>query len=346
MKILHLLQSNRFSGAENVVCQIIGMMQNEPDMEMVYCSRDGQISEALKERDISFAPLKELSVKEVKRVIKEQKPDIIHAHDRSACVAAAMATKNIPVVAHIHVNNNRGIISFLKNVLFTCFANKYRHIFWVSDSAYDEFQFKGIVGRKSSVLYNVIDIKALYEKADSDKSLYDYDIVYVGRLSYQKNPERLMKVLHGVSQKKKDVRVAIIGNGEYEQYVTDYIKDNHLEKNIDYMGYSNNPLKILQSSKVLIMTSRFEGTPMVALEAQCLGVPIVSTPVDGMKKVVQDGQSGYLTDNDDELVDRLLEVASCEDTHKKLSENSLAKAAEYNDVEKYCATIKAAYNAE
>lgn len=344
MKVLHLLQSNRFSGAENVVCQIIGMMKNEPDIEMIYCSRDGQISEALNERNVSFAPIKELSVKEVKRVIKEQKPDIIHAHDRSACVTAAMASKNIPIIAHIHVNNNSGVNSLLKNVVFTCFSKKYRHVFWVSDSAYDKFQFKSIISRKSSVLYNVIDMKRLSEKADSDVSEYDYNIVYVGRLSYQKNPERLMKILHGVIQKKPDVKAAIVGNGEYAQFVVDYIRDNNLINNIGYLGYLNNPLKIIRSSKVLVMTSRFEGTPMVALEAQCLGVPIVSTPVDGMKKVVQNGENGYLADSDDEIVSHLLEIVSDENKHKLLSENSLQQAINYNDMNKYCASIVEAYN--
>lgn len=343
MKILHLLQSTRFSGAENVVCQIIGMMKNNPDIEMVYCSPDGQIKEALKERGIQFEPLKELSSKEVKRVIDKHEPDIIHAHDRSACVTAAIASKNTPVVAHIHVNNNKGISSFVKNLVLTLFVNKYRHIFWVSDSAYNEFQFKGIVKSKSSVLYNVIDIKTLYEKADTDEAVYDYDIVYVGRLSFQKNPERLMKVLHSVSDNKADVKVAIIGNGEYKQYVVDYIKENNLEKNISYLGYCNNPLKIIRSSKALIMTSRFEGTPMVALEAQCLGVPVVSTPVDGMKKVIQNGHNGYLTDSDEELVNRLVEIVSCENTHKVLSENSLKQATDYNDMDKYYAAISKAY---
>ena len=343
MKILHLLQSTRFSGAENVVCQIIGMMGNEPNIEMVYCSPDGQIKDAIKERGIQFEPIAKLSVNEVKRVLAKHKPDIIHAHDRSACVTAAIASKNTPIIAHIHVNNNSGIPSFVKNAALTCFSNKYHHIFWVSDSAYQQFQFKGIVKDKSSVLYNVIDINALYEKADRDKAFYDYDIVYVGRLSYQKNPERLMNVLHGVCKIKSDVKVAIIGNGEYEQYVVDYIKENDLNKNISYLGYSNNPLKIIKSAKALIMTSRFEGTPMVALEAQCFGVPVVSTPVDGMKKVIQNGYNGYLTDNNDELVNRLVEIMSNENTRKSLNENSLKQARDYNDVEKYSAAIKKAY---
>lgn len=343
MKVLYLLQSTRFSGAENVVCQIISMLKNKSDFEMIYCSPDGQIRESLKERDIQFEPIKELSVKEVKRIINKCNPDIIHAHDRSACVTAAIASKNTPVIAHIHVNNNSGMTSFFKNVVLTWFARKYRHIFWVSDSAYDEFQFKSIVSRKSSVLYNVIDMKSLSEKADSDAAEYDYNIVYVGRLSYQKNPERLIKILYSVIQKKPDMKVAIVGNGEYEQFVVDYIRNNSLDKNINYLGYSNNPLKIIRSSKVLVMTSRFEGTPMVALEAQCLGVPIVSTPVDGMKKVVHNGENGYLTDSDDEIVDHLIEIVADENKQKMLSENSLRQAMYYNDMDKYCASIIGAY---
>ena len=54
MRIIHLLQSSKFSGAENVVCQIISMMEND-DVEMAYCSCDGQIREALSERNIKFA---------------------------------------------------------------------------------------------------------------------------------------------------------------------------------------------------------------------------------------------------------------------------------------------------
>ena len=137
--------------------------------------------------------------------------------------------------------------------------------------------------------------------------------------------------------------MAIAGNGEYEQFVANYIKDNNLNDNIDYLGYTNNPLKIIKSSKVLIMTSRFEGTPMVALEAQCLGVPIVSTPVDGMKKVVQNGENGYLTDDDDEIVSRLTDIISDENTHSVLSENSLQQAMRYNDMDKYCDAITKAY---
>ena len=81
--VLHILPSSSFSGAENVVCQIIKMFSGS-DYKMYYCSPDGRIRDALEENNIDFLPLREFSVKELKRIISETKPDIIHAHDMRA----------------------------------------------------------------------------------------------------------------------------------------------------------------------------------------------------------------------------------------------------------------------
>ena len=343
MKILHLLQSNRFSGAENVVCGIVDMMSDNPEFEMVYCSRDGQIREALEERGIKFVPVEKLCVSEVKRVIEEQKPDIIHAHDRNACFFAALACKKIPVVAHMHVNNNKGIKAFVKNFFWTLVSGKYRHVFFVSDSSYDEFQFKFFIRKKSSVLYNVIDIDSLQERAEEDVNSYGYDIVYVGRLTYQKNPERLMDVMNRIVRLNGDVKIAVAGNGNLSGYVENYISGNGLEENICYLGFMSNPIKLIKSSKVLLMTSRFEGTPMTVLEAQCMGVPIVSTPVDGLLKVVEHGVNGFLSDNDDELAKYAAEIVSNRDLSETLRANSLKKARTYNDAKAFRAEIEKEY---
>lgn len=343
MKILHLLQSNKFSGAENVVCEIVKMMSDNPEIEMVYCSRDGQIRTALKERGIKFVPIEKLSVSEVKRVIGEQKPDLIHAHDRSACVFAALACNNIPIVAHMHVNNHNRGGTFIKNFLWTVVSYKYRHVFFVSDSSYDEFPFKYFVRKKSSVLYNIIDIDALRKRAEEDKEFYDYDVVYVGRLTYQKNPERLMKVMNRIVQLDSSIKIAVVGDGDLSDYVKGYISENRLDKNIYYLGFINNPIKLIANSKVLLMTSRFEGTPMTVLEAQCMGVPIVSTPVDGLLKVVEHGVNGFLDDDDEELAKYVTEIAGNKDLFEKMKSKSLSKAKVYNDLEVFRREIEKEY---
>ena len=54
MKIMHLLATNSFSGAENVVCQIIDMYKNDKNLDMVYCSPNGKIKNKLVEKNIKF----------------------------------------------------------------------------------------------------------------------------------------------------------------------------------------------------------------------------------------------------------------------------------------------------
>ena len=343
MTILHVLYSNRFSGAENVVCQIIDMFKGDPDVRMVYCSPDGQIREALSERGVEFEPIAELSKKELRRVIKKVKPDVIHAHDMRASFIAALTCRNLPFISHVHNNfvDARGLSP--KSVAYLCAALKAKHIFWVSESAMNEYAFKNTVADKSEVLYNIISIDALYRKMQSDENEYSYDVAYVGRLTEQKNPQRLISVIAKLRDLKSDVKVAVVGSGDLEDEARALCREHSLENNIDFLGFQSNPLKILHSARAMVMVSRWEGTPMCALEAMGLGVPIVSTPVDGLKVLIDQGENGYLSDNDDELAKRLCEIIENDEIHARMSAYTLKKAKEINAVEPYKERLLAQY---
>ena len=344
IKVLHLLQSNRFSGAENVVSQIIGVFQGDADIEMVYCSRDGQIREALTERGIHFAPIQELSVKEVKRVIREQKPDVIHAHDMRASFVAARACGSIPLISHVHNNNfdSRGFS--VKSIAYLFAAMKAKHIFWVSKSSFDGYALHKWFKSKSTVLYNIIDIDALYRKMLTDNGQYDYDVIYVGRLSYPKNPQRLMHVFEKVKANCPNVKIAVVGTGDLEEETKALCKDLKLENTVQFLGFQTNPLKMLHDAKVMIMTSRWEGTPMCALEAMALGVPIVSTPTDGLCELITDGRNGYLSDKDDVLAQKIVDIITNRTVYSVLSNNTKEKSIIINDVKTYKKSILKAYN--
>lgn len=343
MRVLHVLYSNRFSGAENVVCQIIGMFREDPDVEMIYCSPDGQIREALAERGVSFAPISDLSKAELRRVISEVRPDVIHAHDMRASFVASLACKKIPLISHIHNNafDSRGVS--LKSVAYILAARKAKHIFWVSDSAYNGYAFHKRFEKKSEVLQNIIDIDALYAKMAKDENYYSYDLAYVGRLTYPKNPQRLMGVIAKIKALKPEIRVAVVGNGDLEDETHALCREYGLEENIDFLGFCSNPLKILHDSSSMVMVSRWEGTPMCALEAMALGVPIVSTPVDGLRALIDVDKNGYLSDDDDELARRIVEIATDPELRARLSEYTLEKAKVINNVEVYRDRLLKAY---
>lgn len=343
MKILHLLQSNRFSGAENVICQIVGMFKDDPNIEMVYCSKNGQIREALAERDVTYIPISELTVKEVKRVICEQKPDIIHAHDMRASYVAALACGKRRLVSHIHNNNfdSRGLS--VKSLAYMLAAIKAKHIFWVSQSSFDGYAFHKLFQKKSSVLYNIIDIDALYERMNTDRNTYDYDVIYVGRLTYQKNPERLMHVFKKIVNRLLNVKIAVVGSGDLEDETKALCNEFELQNNVEFLGFQSNPLKMLHDSKVMIMTSRWEGTPMCALESMALGVPIVSTPTDGLRDLILDDKNGYLSDVNEQLAQKIVFLLENEKKRKTMSQKAIDMAVSYNDVNKYKHKILNAY---
>ncbi|MBE7034535.1 MAG: glycosyltransferase [Ruminococcaceae bacterium] len=343
MKVLHLLQSNRFSGAENVVFQIISMFKETDNVDMVYCSRDGQIREAAKEHGVNYVPIQALSVTEVKRVIHEQQPDIIHAHDMRASFVAARACGNIPLISHVHNNNfdSRGLSA--KSIAYLLAAMKAKHIFWVSESSFNGYAFHKCFEKKSTVLYNIIDVDALYRRMSEDDNAYDYDVLYVGRLTYQKNPQRLMRVFEKVASKLPDVKIGIIGAGDLEKEIVALCEELHLQKQVTFLGFQANPLKMLHDAKMMIMTSRWEGTPMCALEAMALGVPIVSTPTDGLCELITDGENGFLSDDDDVLVQKVADIITDSSLHSALSEKTKEMARQLNEVAPYREKIRRAY---
>ncbi len=343
MKILHLLPSDRYSGAENVVCQIVSFFKENQKMEMLYCSPDGPIRSALEERSIPFSPLKDFSVQAVRKKIREEQPDIVHAHDMKASVVAAAACGKIPLISHVHNNNfnSRGIS--VKALLYYVAAKKAVHIFWVSNSSFEGYYFHKSLEKKSTVLYNIIDADALRQKAEMDRKEYHYDMAYVGRLTHQKNPQRLMKVIRMVVQSDPGIKVAVVGTGDLDSEVRALARTYGIEENIDFLDFQSNPYKLLQTAKLMIMTSRWEGTPMCALEAMALGVPIVSTPTDGLCELVDDGVTGYLSSEDEGIVQGCLRIMSNAQMRAAMSQAAIAKAARIMDTEAYKNAIMTAY---
>ena len=342
MKVLHVLNSRIYSGAEKVVCQIIKAFRGE--VEMVYCSPDSEIvRKMLKEQDVTFVPMENMSTGELKRVIGQVQPDLIHAHDMRASFFAALCCGKIPLISHIHNNayDARGLSP--KTVAYLLAGCKAKHILWVSNSSFEGYAFHKLFGKKSSVLYNIIDTEQILEKKAADENSYDYDLIYVGRLTYQKDPQRLMRLCAALKARKPDVKVAIVGTGELEEEVKALCEELGIGENVQFLGFQSNPIKMVHDSKAMILTSRWEGTPMCALEAMALGTPVVSTPSDGMKDLIQDGVNGYLTDDDNVMVEKILKIAREPEHRRMLSENTKKKFAVINDAPKYKEAIYACY---
>ncbi len=343
MKVMHVLNSRIYSGAEKVVSQIIHDFE-KTGVEMVYCSPDSEIvRRMLRDQGITFLPLSSLTPRELGRVIREQKPDLIHAHDMRAGFVSTLCCGKIPMVSHIHNNafDARGLSP--KSIAYLLAGWKARHILWVSNSAYEGYIFHKLFAGKSSVLYNIIDARAVREKRAADENTYDFDMIYVGRLTYEKNPKRLLRLCARLKERKPDLKVAIVGTGELEKELKILCAELRLQENVQFLGFQPNPMKMVACSKAMILTSLWEGTPMCALEAMALGTPVVSTPSDGMKDLIDNGLNGYLAETDEELAECLLKIFTDAGHRAFLSENTVKKFERINDAEGYRQAIAACY---
>ena len=342
MKVMHVLNSRIYSGAEKVVCQIIKSFRG--DVEMVYCSPESEIvRQMLSEQDVTFLPMKEMSTAELKRVIHEQKPDLIHAHDMRASFFSALCCGKIPLVSHIHNNayDARGLSP--KTVAYLLAGFKAKHILWVSNSSFEGYAFHKLFAKKSSVLYNIVDTEVIFDKKAQDETTYDYDMIYVGRLTFQKDPQRLMRLCARLKERKPDLKAAIVGTGELEEELKQLCQELNISENVHFLGFQSNPIKMVHDAKAMILTSRWEGTPMCALEAMALGTPVVSTPSDGMKDLIDDGINGYLTDDDAVMAEKLLAIMKDPAHRNALGENARKKFNEINDAPKYRQAIYDCY---
>lgn len=119
-----------------------------------------------------------------------------------------------------------------------------------------------------------------------------------------------------------------------------------LMNNVEFLGYQSNPLNYLVNSKVMIMTSRYEGLPMTVLESLALGVPVVSTPVDGLLDVIENDINGYLSNDDNVIVQRVCEIISDNDLRRRLSHNAAQKFDMICDLDKYKSTINIVYRSK
>jgi len=326
MKILHLLASNKFSGAEHIAVDIIRALQEKH--KLVYVSPTGEIEEFLKKEKISYISLNKLSYLEVYGVIKNYKPDIIHAHDyRASCIAVFLPFRG-KIISHIHNNNSWAKSLNLFTLLYYLALRRIDRVITVSASVIDEFIFCKAMKKKAIIIKNAINIEYIsknYLKDKQDKQYYS-DILFVGRLAEQKDPLRFIEIVKEIKEIKNDICVRIIGTGILMDEVQEAILKFNLQRNIEILGFKSNPYIYMKNTKLLMMTSRWEGFGLVAIEAMLLGTPVLGTGVGGLKNIIENYCSEWVCQSDEEFVNRSIEILNNES--KFLDKNKIREYAE------------------
>jgi glycosyltransferase involved in cell wall biosynthesis len=133
----------------------------------------------------------------------------------------------------------------------------------------------------------------------------------VGRLhSASKGHDLLFQALSGVRWQNRNWQLSLYGEGEQEQCLRRLAQILGISKRVEFMGHSSTPMEIWKTHHALVLMSRYEGTPLVLMEAMLAGRPVISTAVAGIPELIKHGLNGFLAEAPSvEHVQRCLEEA-------------------------------------
>lgn len=340
-KIFFIMSTDDYSGAEAVNFSIIDHLKDKYDFYWV--SKKGNINNFLKEKNIKWIEINELNIKEIKRIVRDYRPNILHATDFKASVICSLAHTKIPLIEHLH-NNAPWIKKInVNSIAFLYAALKAKTILTVSDSIEKEYCFSKIIRKKFDCVGNPISCDSILEKIPNNNYKKKYDVCCVARLTAAKNPLKFINIIEKLKNNFPKIKVVWVGKGELEDECKITIDKKNLNNNIKFAGFQKNPYKYMAQSKIFMLTSDWEGFGLVAFEAMTLGLPCVVSNVGGLNMIV-DKSCGKLCTNENDFIEEARLLLTNEEIYKEKATAAIKKSKNIDNVVNYMNKLSEIYD--
>jgi glycosyltransferase involved in cell wall biosynthesis len=263
MKVVHLVLSDAFAGIEQHVDELLSNKLN--DKPILICNNS--IADFF-DKSISIYKIKNLGRRslygkyKLKKLLNKINPDIVHTH----------GSKTSSIISSI--NNNR-----FKHVATVHGIKKNKKVYEKADFIIGVSQ-KTINGLKNNVAVVTNWWNPSLNKIDHKKNEY---ALAIGRLEKVKGFDLLINSWANINTK-----LVIIGSGKEKNTLTNMINTKGLNEKVTIIDnvQKNELINYYRNAKLLIISSRDEGGPRVALEALYLEIPVLSTDVGHMSKLL------------------------------------------------------------
>ena len=158
----------------------------------------------------------------------------------------------------------------------------------------------------------------------------EFVFLTAGRLSDQKNQKLLIDAFHELLSEQVHAKLIILGDGPNKECLNQQVKQLGLENDVSLLGNVDNIEEYMARVDVFILSSLYEGLPLVLLEAMAAGLPIISTDVGGVKDIVTD--NGILVPSMDvkELKLAMQKIMEEKKMREKFAAKSYEHVLEYN----------------
>ncbi|MGH7592650.1 MAG: glycosyltransferase family 4 protein, partial [Gemmatimonadales bacterium] len=226
------------------------------------------------------------------RVVRRERPDIIHSHNSSPLVAAAWATLVAPGTRLIHTEHGRSTTrSLLARVALRLASRRASIVVAVSnDTAAWARRHGGMPADRIRVVRNGVAI----EIAPPSRPPGRRHAVTVARIEKVKDLATMIHAAVDIVKLVPDFHLHIVGDGTERSSLTALAAALGMESHITFHGVTNDVTSALAMGDIFLSSSVSEGISLTILEAMASGLPIVATAVGGTPELVEDGRNGRL----------------------------------------------------
>lgn len=311
MKILFYINAIHHGGAERVMCNLATQFSEHghecvlttsfrDDWEYSFGKEVKRV--ALFESRLKYGFLKRniFYVKKLRKILKEEKPDVVVAFMAEPNFRAIMASVglNNKVVISVRNDPNREYPGRLNRILAKFLFRFADGIVFQTEDA--QKWFPKSIQKKSRIIFNQVD-EIFYNTTYNGER---HDIVTTGRLTAQKNHKLLIRAFAAIADKISD-NLIIYGEGELRGELESLIAELHLENRVFLPGSVKNVADTIKSAKLFVLSSDYEGMPNSLMEAMALGIPCISTdcPCGGPRMLLKNYYDECVTEvnNEDNL---------------------------------------------
>ena len=224
------------------------------------------------------------------KYLQENYYDCVHIHSDVAnklYIAGKAAKKSkIPqIIFHSHASEVDGRYRRIRRFLHRITRNKLKNVgtkFVACSDVAAKWMYPNINKNEITIINNGIYLDRFkYDSNVRQKTRKKLDIEnqfvvgHIGRFSYQKNHEYLIKIFKELTKKEKNAKLLLIGEGPEKEKIKKLVNDLNLQDKVIFYGLSNHVEELLQAMDVFVLPSHFEGLPIVGVEAQAAGLPVI-----------------------------------------------------------------------
>ena len=337
---LHIDTARTWRGGQNQVLTTLMGLRALGHRTMLVAHSEGELRQRAAEGLdlVPLAPKTELDLTaawRLSRLLRQLKPDVIHAHDphgvAMAALALSMSTQIVkpPLVASRRVDfhlrgNSLSRWKYRQVDCFICASEAIRQML-VGD---------GVAESRAVTVHEGIDIERV-ERADPANLHGEFWLPHhapivgnVAALVPHKGQRHLIDAAKAVVLQMPDTRFIIAGEGELRPALERQIRDHHLEKHVLLAGFRPDVLSLHKAFDIFVMSSLTEGLGTSLLDAMAAGKPIVATRAGGIPEVVGDAETGVLVPprDHDAMAEAIVRLLKDDTLRRKMGDAGRARA--------------------